>query len=69
MLMESVAADPLVNHPADFHFLDQFLERCKDLAPITTSVYWPLSDVAHRGAVEAAVTGVIKPTLVGPTDP
>ena len=64
-LMESVAADPLVNHPADFHVFDQFLERCKSLPPITTSVCWPLSDVALRGAVEAAVSGVIKPTLVG----
>jgi phosphate acetyltransferase len=68
MLMESVAVDPLVDHPADFHVFDQFLERCKNLPPITTSVCWPLSDVALRGAIEAAVAGIIKPTLVGPED-
>ena len=66
VLMESVAADPLVDHPADFHVFDQFLKRCKDLPPITTSVCWPLSEVALRGTVEAAVAGIIDPTLVGP---
>jgi phosphate acetyltransferase len=65
-LGESVALDPLVGHPADFHVFHQFLERCKDLPAITTSVCWPLSDVALRGAVEAAEAGIIKPTLVGP---
>ena len=65
-LMESVAVDPLVGHPVDFHVFHQFLERCKALPPITTSVRWPISDVALRGTVEAAVEGIIKPTLVGP---
>jgi phosphate acetyltransferase len=64
-LMESVAVDPLVDHPADFHVFDQFLTRCKDLPPITTSVCWPLSDVALRGALEAGFAEIIKPTLVG----
>jgi phosphate acetyltransferase len=68
MLMESVAVDPLVDHPADFHVFDQFLSRCKELSPITTSVCWPVSDVALRGAAEAAVAGIIKPILVGPED-
>jgi phosphate acetyltransferase len=67
-LMESVAVDPLVDHPADFHVFDQFLTRCNDLPPITASVCWPLSDVALRGAIESAVAGIIKPTLVGPED-
>jgi len=67
-LMESVAVDPLVDHPADFHVFHQFLERCKALPPITTSVCWPASDVALRGAVEAADAGIILPTLVGPED-
>jgi phosphate acetyltransferase len=65
-LAESVAIDPLVGHPADFHVFHQFIERCKALPAITTSVCWPLSDVALRGAVEAAEAGIIKPTLVGP---
>ena len=65
-LMESVAVDPLVDHPADFHVFHQFLERCEALPPITTSVCWPCSDVALRGALEAADAGIILPTLVGP---
>jgi len=64
-LAEAVVIDPLVGHPANFHVFHQFLERCKDLPAITTSVCWPLSDVALRGAVEAAEAGIIKPTLVG----
>jgi phosphate acetyltransferase len=67
-LGESVALDPLVDHPADFHVFHQFLDRCNDLPAITTSVCWPLSDVALRGAVEAAEAGIIKPTLIGPED-
>ena len=51
-LGEFVTLDPLVGHPADFHVFHQFLERCKDLPAITTSVCWPLSDVALSGAVE-----------------
>ncbi len=65
-LAESVAIDPLVGHPADFHVFHQFLDRCKELPAITTSVCWPLSEVALRGAVEAAEADIIKPTLVGP---
>jgi phosphotransacetylase len=66
-LGESVALDPLVDHPADYHVFHQFLERCRDLPAITTAVCWPLSDVALRGAVEAAEAGLIRPTLVGPS--
>jgi phosphotransacetylase len=66
-LAEGVALDPLVGHPADFHVFHQFLERCKGLPAITTAVVWPLSDVALRGTVEAAVEGLIEPTLIGPS--
>jgi phosphate acetyltransferase len=62
-LAEAVAVDPLVGHPADYHVFHQFLERCKSLPAITTSVCWPMSDVALKGAVEAASEGLIKPTL------
>jgi phosphate acetyltransferase len=65
-LAESVTVDPLVGHPADFHVFHQFLERCENLPAITTSVCWPLSEVALRGATEAAEARIIKPTLVGP---
>ena len=68
VLMESVAVDPLVDHPADFHVFHQFLERCKALPPIATSVCWPLSEVALRGAVEASLAGIITPTFVGLKD-
>jgi phosphate acetyltransferase len=66
-LAESVTVDPLVGHPADFHVFHQFLDRCENLPAITTSVCWPLSEVALRGAIEAAEAGIIKPALVGPT--
>ena len=68
MLIEPVAVEPLIDHPADFHVFDQFLKRCKNLPSITTAVCWPLSDVALRGTVEAAIAGIIKPTLIGPAD-
>jgi len=64
-LAEAVAVDPLVGHPADYHVFHQFLERCKDLPAITTAVVWPLSDVALKGTVEAAVAGLIEPTIIG----
>ncbi|MGD0858401.1 MAG: bifunctional enoyl-CoA hydratase/phosphate acetyltransferase [Terracidiphilus sp.] len=64
-LAEGVAVDPLVGHPADYHVFHQFIERCKDLPAISTAVVWPLSDVALRGTVEAAVEGLIEPTLIG----
>jgi phosphate acetyltransferase len=64
-LAEAVAVDPLVGHPADFHVFQKFIERCKDLPALSTAVVWPLSDVALRGAVEAAIEGLIQPTLIG----
>ena len=65
-LIDGVAVDPLIGHPADFHVFRKFIQRCKDLPAITTAVVWPLSDVALRGAVEAAAAGLIEPTLIGP---
>ena len=64
-LAEAVVIDPLVGHPADYHVFHKFLDRCKSLPAITTAVVWPLSDVAMKGTVEAAVEGLIKPTLIG----
>src|SRR5271156_6122123 len=64
-LAEGVAVDPLVGHPPDYHVFHKFLARCKSLPAITTAVVWPLSDVALRGAVEAAAEGLIEPTLIG----
>jgi phosphate acetyltransferase len=55
----------LVGHPADYHVFHNFIERCKNLPAITTAVCWPLSDVALKGAVEAADEKLIKPTLIG----
>jgi phosphate acetyltransferase len=65
-LAEAVTVDPLVGHPADYHVFHKFIERCKTLPAITTAVVWPLSDVALKGTVEAAVEGLIEPTLIGP---
>jgi len=53
----------LVGHPADYHVFHQFIERCKALPAISTAVVWPLSDVALRGTVEAAVEGSSNPRL------
>ena len=64
-LAEAVAVDPLVGHPADYHVFDKFITRCKTLPAITTAVVWPLSEVALKGAVEAAAAGLIEPTLIG----
>ncbi len=66
-LAEAGAVDPLVGHPPDYHVFHQFIERCKALPAITTAVVWPLSDVALKGAVEAATAGIIEPTLIGPS--
>jgi phosphate acetyltransferase len=65
-LAEAVAVDPLVGHPADYHVFHKFIERCKNLPAITTAVVWPMSDVAMKGTVEAALEGLIEPTLIGP---
>jgi phosphate acetyltransferase len=64
-LAEEVALDPLVGHPADYHVFHKFIERCKELPALSTAVVWPLSDVALRGTVEAALEGLIEPTLIG----
>ncbi|HEV2134178.1 MAG TPA: bifunctional enoyl-CoA hydratase/phosphate acetyltransferase [Terracidiphilus sp.] len=65
-LTEPVAVDPLVGHPADYHVFHKFIQRCKGLPAITTTVVWPMTDVALRGAVEAAEEELIEPTLIGP---
>ena len=65
-LIDAVAVDPLIDHPADYHVFQQFIARCKNLPAITTSVVWPLSDVAMLGSTEAASHGLIEPILVGP---
>jgi phosphate acetyltransferase len=67
-LAEAVTVDPLVGHPADYHVFHKFIERCEALPAITTAVVWPLSDVALRGTVEAAIEGLIEPTLIGDKD-
>ena len=64
-LAEAVAVDPLVGHPANFHVFQKFIERCKNLPALSTAVVWPLTEVALRGAVEAAIEGLIEPTLIG----
>ena len=56
---------PSATPASDNHVFHTFLDRCKKLPAITTSVAWPLSEVALRGATEAATAGLIKPILVG----
>src|SRR5579863_8535155 len=64
-IAEAVAVDPLVSHPADYHVFHKFLARCTSLPASTTAVVWPLSEVALKGATEAAAEGLIEPTLIG----
>ena len=64
-LAEDVTVDPLVGHPADYHVFHKFIERCKDLPALSTAVVWPQSEVALRGTIEAALEGLIEPTLIG----
>lgn len=65
-LVDGVAVDPLIGHPADYHVFHKFIARCKGLPAITTAVVWPLSDVALLGALEAAGGSLIRPLLIGP---
>jgi phosphate acetyltransferase len=45
---------------------DRVIKKCCDLDPIAVAVVSPLSEVALRGAIEAARAGLINPYLVGP---
>jgi phosphate acetyltransferase len=48
------------------HVFDHLIDRCRAFTPIATAVVYPLSDVALRGAAEAAAAKLIDPVLVGP---
>ena len=37
-LVDAVAVDPFVDHPADYHVFHKFIARCKDLPAISTAV-------------------------------
>jgi len=50
------------------HVLSDLIARARDLEPINTAVVYPLSEVALRGAVEAAERDLIRPILIGPKD-
>lgn len=40
--------------------------KARDFAPVPTAVVFPMSDVALKGAIEAAEQGMIRPFMVGP---
>ena len=42
------------------------IKKCSDLDPIAVAVVSPLSEVAIRGAIDAARAGLINPYLIGP---
>jgi len=48
------------------HVFSSLIARAGDWPPVPTAVVWPLSEVALRGACEAAEEGVIAPILIGP---
>jgi phosphate acetyltransferase len=62
---KAMNAHPQLGQTAGYHVYDQFLPRCKALPAIVTAVVWPMSEVALRGAAEAAAEGLIQPVLVG----
>ena len=49
------------HHPV----FDRIIEQCRRLGPVPAAVVWPLSDVALRGADDAARAGILKPHLIG----
>lgn len=48
------------------HVFSSILEKAAQFGPIVLAVAYPLSEVALRGAVEAAEHGLVIPVLVGP---
>ena len=46
---------------------ERLLTKCKNLDPIPTAVAHPCEVSALSGAVEATLTGLIVPILVGPS--
>jgi len=45
---------------------DRLLARAKEVPPATTIIVHPCDESSLRGAIEAAETGIVVPTLVGP---
>jgi len=45
---------------------DCVIKKCSDLDPIAVAVVSPLSEIAIRGAIDAARAGLINPYLIGP---
>ncbi len=52
----------MTRHHAIF---DTILARAEALPPMAVAVVWPLSEVALRGAIEAAEHALIQPLLIG----
>lgn len=52
--------------PPRHRFLDRVLDACSSDDPLPVAVAMPMSDVALRGALEAARAGLISPLLVAP---
>ncbi len=50
------------------HVFSGILQQAEATPPVPTAVVWPLSDVALKGACEAAEARVIAPVLIGPAD-
>ena len=50
------------------HVFSGILQQAETTPPVPTAVVWPLSDVALKGACEAAEARVIEPVLIGPAD-
>jgi phosphate acetyltransferase len=48
------------------HVFENLIDQCRGIEPLVTAVVYPLSDVALRGATDAARAGLIEPRLIGP---
>jgi len=45
---------------------ERLIARCKALTPVPTAVAHPCDESSLKGAVEAAILGILQPILVGP---
>ena len=63
--MTSVGVAEMAPHGSESKY-DRLIAKAKRVATANAVVVHPCDETSLRGAVEAAISGIIKPTLVGP---
>src|ERR1700733_7392663 len=63
--MTSVGVAEMAPHGSESKY-DRLIAKAKRVAAANAVVVHPCDETSLRGAVEAAISGIIKPTLVGP---